>query len=171
MGGNATLGTIDANGTYTAPATPPIGSTVMVEAVAKDSPTSVDTTTVTISGYTPSSLVGRFAFSITGSTSAGSFARAGSFNADGAKGLAGTYENADLGKVVVTAGPKGGTFDAGEWRSALARKRESDGTVKGILVEPPFAGLELVPGEKDGRKVMTLETPQKRYEFEERATR
>ncbi len=87
LGGNATLGTIDANGVYAAPATPPPGSTVYVQAESQDFPLSNASATLTISGYTTSSLQGPFAFSLAGDTTAGPFFRAGSFSADGAGNL------------------------------------------------------------------------------------
>jgi hypothetical protein len=84
LGGNATLGTISASGVYSPPLTPPIGQTVTVTAAAQDSPTSTATLSVTISGYSTSSLQGQFAFSMAGSNASGHFFRAGSFVADGA---------------------------------------------------------------------------------------
>jgi hypothetical protein len=83
LGGNATLGTITANGVYSPPATPPIGQTVTVNAAAQDAPGSTASLNVTISGYSTSSLQGQFAFSLSGSNSSGHFFRAGSFAADG----------------------------------------------------------------------------------------
>ena len=82
-GGNSTFGFISANGVYTAPLTPPIGQTVTVTAAAEDAPTSTATLNVTIAGYSLSSFAGQFAFSVSGSNSAGHFFRAGSFSADG----------------------------------------------------------------------------------------
>jgi len=98
LGGNSTFGTINSNGVYSAPLTPPIGQTVSVTAVAQDSPSSSSAPLpVTISGYTTSSLQGRFAFSIAGKIlsgpSAGTFYRAGSFSADGAGNLTGGLED------------------------------------------------------------------------------
>jgi hypothetical protein len=96
-GGNATFGTIDSNGVYTAPLTPPIGSTVMVTAVSRDYPLASASATVTLTGYTTSSLQGHYAFSIAGQIlsgpSAGPFFRAGSFVADGAGNLSGGLED------------------------------------------------------------------------------
>jgi hypothetical protein len=91
--GNATVGTINANGVYSPPATPPIGQTVVVTAAASDSPTSTATLSVTITGYTISSLQGQFAFSLSGSNASGHFFRAGSFAADGAGHLSSVLED------------------------------------------------------------------------------
>ncbi len=93
LGGNATLGTITASGVYSAPRTPPIGQTVSVTAVAQDSPTSTASLSVTIAGYSTSSLQGRFAFSLSGNNAAGHFSRAGSFVADGAGNLSSVLED------------------------------------------------------------------------------
>jgi len=95
LGGNATLGTINASGVYSPPLTPPIGQTVTVTAAAQDSPTSTATLAVTISGYSTSSLQGPFAFSIAGSIASAHFFRAGSFVADGAGNLSSVLEDTD----------------------------------------------------------------------------
>lgn len=112
--GDATLGTIDANGVYSAPATPPIGSTVFVTAVSQDSATSFDSVPVTISGYSTSSLQGQFEFSIAGhilsGPSAGPFFRAGSFFADGAGNLSGGMEDFNETSGVATLPSFVGTY-------------------------------------------------------------
>jgi hypothetical protein len=86
-GGNDTLGRIDANGVYSAPRTPPPGSSVVVTAVSRDFTLSTASSAVTISGYSTSSLQGRFAFSLSGQIASGAFFRAGTFTADGAGNL------------------------------------------------------------------------------------
>jgi hypothetical protein len=93
QGGNATLGTISANGIYSPPATPPFGQAILVTASAEDSPTSTASLSVTISGYSTSSLQGQFAFSMSGSNTSGHFFRAGSFVADGAGRLSAVLED------------------------------------------------------------------------------
>ena len=93
LGGNATLGTVDANGVYTSPRTPPPGSSVAVTAVSRDFPLSTASAAVTISGYTTSSLQGQFAFSVSGRNASGAFFRAGSFTANGSGGLTGGLED------------------------------------------------------------------------------
>ena len=71
LGGNATFGTINSNGVYTAPLTPPIGSTVTVTAASTVFPLATASATVTISGYSTSSFQGPFAFSIAGTNALG----------------------------------------------------------------------------------------------------
>jgi len=109
--GDATIGTIDANGVYTAPATPPIGSTVFVTAVSQDSASSFDTVQVKISGYSTSSLEGQFAFSIAGKNTSGPFVRGGSFVADGAGRLtSGTEDVNDSSGATATPISFAGTY-------------------------------------------------------------
>jgi hypothetical protein len=87
LGGNEILGTVDANGVYTSPRTPPMGSNVIVSAVSRDFPISTANAAVTVSGYSTSSLQGRFAFSLSGNVAGHPFFRAGTFSADGLAGL------------------------------------------------------------------------------------
>jgi hypothetical protein len=103
LGGNATLGAISASGVYSPPLTPPIGQTVTVTAAAQDSPTSIASLAVTISGYSPSSLQGQFAFSMAGSNASGHFFRAGSFLADGAGNLNSVLEDINTASSVTTS--------------------------------------------------------------------
>ncbi len=97
--GDPTLGMISASGVYSPPRTPPIGQTVIITAAAQDTPTSTASLPVTISGYSTSSLLGPFAFSLSGSNTAGSsrFFRAGSFVADGVGGLNSVLEDINSG--------------------------------------------------------------------------
>jgi hypothetical protein len=104
LGGNSTFGTISATGVYTAPNTPPIGSTVTVTVESRDFPQAFAHATVTISGYSTSSFQGPFAFSMTGTNASGAFARAGSFTADGAGHLSGGLEDVNAASCV-TANP------------------------------------------------------------------
>ncbi len=81
-------------------------------------------------------------------------------------GFAGVYSNADLGRLVVTASPKGGTLDVGEWKSAVGQKREIDGTVKVALLDPPLAGTEFLISGDDAHRTLTLLDDQVKYVFE-----
>jgi len=127
LGGNATVGTIDGNGIYTPPLTPPIGSEVLVTAaVSQDCLSSATSVLVAISGYSASSLRGQFAFSLAGhilsGPSTGAFFRAGSFFADGAGSLSGGLE--DINEV---SGVTSGLSFAGSYTVS------SDGHGRGTL--------------------------------------
>ena len=82
------------------------------------------------------------------------------------KGLAGTYANADLGKITLTSGPKGGMLDAGEWKSAFGQKKDPDGTVKVELLGPEFSNFEFVVGGDAAHPTLTVEDAQVKYVFE-----
>jgi len=60
--------------------------------------------------------------------------------------LAGTYHDPALGDVEIRATAEGADFDAGEWHTAIDRELEADGTVKLIVLDPPFAGTAFVVG-------------------------
>ena len=102
LGGNATVGTISAAGIYTAPNTPPPGSTVTVTADSQDFAPSSASATVTISGYSTSSFRGQFAFSMSGKNASGPFFRAGSISADGNGHLAGGLEDVNASTCAAT---------------------------------------------------------------------
>ncbi|MFH2008784.1 MAG: serine hydrolase domain-containing protein [bacterium] len=79
---------------------------------------------------------------------------------------AGTYHNAALGTVKISWKRKAGAFDAGEWQAPLAKHTARDGVVR-LLIGPPLAGLPFLPGKKDGRRTLTLQTGQQKYVFQE----
>src|SRR5439155_20513604 len=54
--------------------------------------------------------------------------------------LAGTYHDPALGDVVIRATDTGADLDAGEWHVGVDREVEPDGTVKLVVLDPPFAG-------------------------------
>ena len=66
LGGNSAFGTINSSGVYTAPLTPPTGSTVTITVASNDFPLATANATVTISGFSTSSFQGQFAFSMAG---------------------------------------------------------------------------------------------------------
>jgi hypothetical protein len=60
--------------------------------------------------------------------------------------LVGHYRDPALGTVEIRATATGATLDAGEWQTAIDRETDPDGTVKLIILDPPFAGGSLVVG-------------------------
>jgi CubicO group peptidase (beta-lactamase class C family) len=60
--------------------------------------------------------------------------------------LVGRYRDPALGTVEIRATATGAQLDAGEWQTAIDRESEPDGTVKLIILDPPFAGGSLIVG-------------------------
>ncbi|HVB87508.1 MAG TPA: hypothetical protein VNK23_12680 [Candidatus Dormibacteraeota bacterium] len=108
-GGNATVGTISANGLYAAPLTPPSGGSVTVTAVSGGN-TGTATPTVVFSN---ASLSGSYAFSYSGGDSSGyPIAVAGSFITNPATGaISGIEDYNSNGSTTVALGlPVSGTY-------------------------------------------------------------
>jgi hypothetical protein len=82
LGGDNIHGTIDSNGNYTAPLTPPPGGATTITAINNNSS---GTASVTVF-YSALSLNGPYAFSYTGTDGSGFLAVAGSFKAQGSAG-------------------------------------------------------------------------------------
>ncbi len=80
--------------------------------------------------------------------------------------VVGSYSDPSLGHIDIRAGEGAPIFDAGEWKSAVMRRREPDGAEKLVLIDAPLAGLDfLVSKDEQGRASFVLELPQQRYEF------
>jgi CubicO group peptidase (beta-lactamase class C family) len=80
--------------------------------------------------------------------------------------LVGEYTHPNLGQATLTRKGGRGLFDVGEWKSSFGRKNETDGTKKIILLDPPWAGLELIPRRQGGKRQLVLEAGQLKYVFE-----
>jgi len=81
--------------------------------------------------------------------------------------LAVRYANAALGNLAVRRDNATTTFDVGEWRSKMATRRNDDGTISFITVDPTLIGFEFVAGTGDGRRTLTLRDSQHEYVFTE----
>ena len=64
---------------------------------------------------------------------------------------------------------KGGSvaFDVGGWRSQVASRKNDDGTVSFITIDPTIRGFEFVAGSRDGKRTLTLRDAQHEYVFVE----
>ena len=60
-------------------------------------------------------------------------------------------------------------FDVGEWKSAVASRKNDDGTVSFLTIDPTLAGFEFVVADKDGRRRLVVRDAQHEYVFEEAA--
>lgn len=93
-------------------------------------------------------------------------------DADVAAGLAPAYDNAALGELAVRRTNGKIVFDFGEWKSEVASRKSSDGTVSMVMISPGLSpgvdGEELVVGHTAGRRTLTLRDYQHEYVFVER---
>ena len=80
-------------------------------------------------------------------------------------GLLGRYDQPLLGQLKLSRAGQRVLLDAGEWKSGVTEKVDRDGTHKLYLTSPPLAGLELVPRDKNGAKILVLDVGQQVFEF------
>lgn len=80
-------------------------------------------------------------------------------------GLAGEWKNGVLGKVAIRIEGSRALVDAGEWKSAFGRVKESDGSEKLVLLDPPFAGFDLLVKGAGPDATLTLDVGQEKYVF------
>jgi CubicO group peptidase (beta-lactamase class C family) len=79
--------------------------------------------------------------------------------------LLGRYSQADMGEIKLRRDGKRVVLDVGEWRSEVTEKVDRDGTHKVITTSPPLAGIELVPADRKGTRVLVLDAGQQVFEF------
>jgi len=81
--------------------------------------------------------------------------------------LAPRYVNTALGEVSVLKEGAATLFDVGEWKSAVASRKNDDGSTSFITVDPTLAGFEFVVADKDGARRLIIRDAQHEYVFEE----
>jgi hypothetical protein len=84
-------------------------------------------------------------------------------------GLAGRYQSKELGEIDVVKKDGVTTFDFGEWKSTVASRKNDDGTVSFITIDPTNMGFEFVVGERSGKRVLVIRDGQHEYVFIEAA--
>jgi CubicO group peptidase (beta-lactamase class C family) len=81
--------------------------------------------------------------------------------------LAKSYSSKELGGLNVVNRDGAITFDFGEWKSAVASRKNDDGTISFITIDPTNSGFEFVVGERAGRRVLIIRDGQHEYTFTE----
>ena len=84
-------------------------------------------------------------------------------------GLARRYSSKELGELDVLTQNGVTTFDFGEWKSAVASRKNDDGTISFITIDPTNSGFEFVVGERGGKRVLIIRDGQHEYVFNETA--
>jgi CubicO group peptidase (beta-lactamase class C family) len=79
----------------------------------------------------------------------------------------GTYEHPLYGRVTIRIVGKGAVLDAGEWKTAVGRRREEDGTEKLVGTPPPWIGWpSFVRKESAGKVTLEMRDGQRNVVFE-----
>jgi CubicO group peptidase (beta-lactamase class C family) len=81
--------------------------------------------------------------------------------------LAKRYANAALGEIAVSQSGAATIFDFGEWKSEVASKKNPDGSISFVTIEPGVSGSEFVVG-SGAKRTLTIRDAQHEYVFEER---
>jgi CubicO group peptidase (beta-lactamase class C family) len=83
--------------------------------------------------------------------------------------LAKRYSSKELGQLDVLTEGGVTTFDLGEWKSTVASRKNDDGTISFVTIDPSRDGFEFVVGERGGKKVLVIRDGQHEYVFTEAA--
>jgi CubicO group peptidase (beta-lactamase class C family) len=79
--------------------------------------------------------------------------------------LARHYSSPALGEITVVSDSGGTTFDFGEWKSAVASRKNDDGTVSFITTDPTVEGFEFVVAERGDKRALIVRDGQHEYIF------
>jgi CubicO group peptidase (beta-lactamase class C family) len=81
--------------------------------------------------------------------------------------LAPRYLNPALGELRVRAQDGTTIFDFDKWHSAVASRKNDDGTTSFVTIDPTLRGFNFVVGERDARKTLVIRDAQHEYLFSE----
>jgi hypothetical protein len=87
--------------------------------------------------------------------------------ADQVARLAARYNSSALGELTVQRQKTATVFDFGEWKSTVASRKNDDGTISFITIDPAVSGFEFVVGERGGKRVLIVRDGQHEYVFNE----
>jgi hypothetical protein len=81
--------------------------------------------------------------------------------------LAARYTSPQLGELAVRRQGSSVVFDLGEWRSSVASRKNDDGTISFMTVDPGGAGFEFVENNRNGKRALIVREGQHEYIFSE----
>lgn len=79
--------------------------------------------------------------------------------------LATRYQSKQLGQLDVVATGGETTFDFGEWKSKVASRKNDDGTISFITIDPTNEGFNFVVGDRSGNRALIIRDGQHEYVF------
>jgi CubicO group peptidase (beta-lactamase class C family) len=83
--------------------------------------------------------------------------------------LAGRYTSPELGDLAVQRKGTSVVFDFGEWRSAVATRKNDDGTLSFITIDPGLEGFEFVETKRGTQRALIVREGQHEYTFTEKS--
>ena len=83
--------------------------------------------------------------------------------------LADRYVSDALGEVKVAKDGNSTVFDVGEWKSTVASRKNDDGTISFVTIDPTLAGFEFVVADREGQRRLITRDAQHEYVFVEPA--
>jgi CubicO group peptidase (beta-lactamase class C family) len=86
---------------------------------------------------------------------------------DAAAGLADRYASPELGHIAVRRAAGKVVFDFGAWSSAVASRKNDDGTVSFVTIDPTNMGFNFVVGAEGGKRTLTIRDGQHKYLYTE----
>jgi CubicO group peptidase (beta-lactamase class C family) len=88
-------------------------------------------------------------------------------DAGAAGALAAHYVSPDLGELSVSRQEAATVFDLGEWRSKVASRKNDDGTISFLTIDPGAADFEFVAGKSGDKRTLIVRESQHEYTFTE----
>lgn len=86
---------------------------------------------------------------------------------DAAGRLAARYTSPELGELTVRRQGSSVVFDLGEWRSSVASRKNDDGTISFITIDPGADGFEFVESKSTDKRALIVREGQHEYFFTE----
>ncbi len=81
--------------------------------------------------------------------------------------LAARYTSPELGELAVRRQGSSTVFDLGEWRSSVASRKNDDGTISFMTIDPGGAGFEFVESKRNDKRALIVREGQHEYIFTE----
>ena len=73
----------------------------------------------------------------------------------------------ELGELAVSRRGTSTVFDLGEWRSSVASRKNDDGTISFMTIDPGVAGFEFVESKRNDKRALIVREGQHEYIFME----
>jgi CubicO group peptidase (beta-lactamase class C family) len=81
--------------------------------------------------------------------------------------LAARYTSPELGDLTIRHEGSSTIFDVGEWRSSVATRKNDDGTISFLTIDPGGAGFEFVEAKRNDKRALIVREGQHEYVFTE----